>query len=309
MHFMTVGRAPDADAFALNLATRKGNMKSNRSLWLWCVLPVLTAWASFTGLNALWNYCPVVGRYFPYDLAVDLLGGSGIALVILFLTLWGGRVTHQEVGLALSGWQSWKRLLGLLAVGAVLWWSYLAYPGQGAQSFVWNFSIWFVLLLAASLAEILVFLSVTFCLTEHALKERGLLSPLATLAAMLLAALAFGLFHYSYPERWHPLVWKLTGVFFLVLLFFALTRNLYLTLLLHTAFAVKGFLYQQSAADPLDLVDYLAPPVVCCTVTAFVVPFVILHILEIAPGGRERNGKTAPGNGVSPPQPHPGNLP
>lgn len=281
-------------------------MHMNRSLWLWCVLPVLTVWASFTGLNALWNYCPLVSRSFPYDLAVDLLGGSGIALVILFLALWGGRLTHQEAGLALSGWHSWKRLLGLAAIGAMFWWSYQAFPRMTAQAFAYNYLLWFALLLAASLAEILVFLSVTFCLTEHALKDRGLPSWLAALAAMLLAALAFGLFHYSYPERWHPLVWKLTGVFFLVLLFFALTRNLYLTLLLHNSFAVKGFLYQQTAADPLDLMDYIIPPVVCCTGMAFIVPFLILHLLEINPGRRERagQGKAGSNNGVSPPQPH-----
>ena len=58
---------------------------------------------------------------------------------------------------------------------------------------------------------------------------------------LVLVSVAFGLYHYTHIEPFHAMVVGLMGKMFLILLFFLLTRNVYLTLGFHSCFVAFDF--------------------------------------------------------------------
>jgi hypothetical protein len=285
--------------------------------------PIGLAIGLFCLLNGLWTW-PAFGLYekFPHSLAVYL----GTGLVVLFL-LWqaarDGRLTRRQAGLDVSGWTAPKRLLGLglillMGLGGYVSLqpplaaveqastaeasaaSVAASPGDITPDDVspkptWgDYSFWFVFLLSASLTELLVFVSITFCFLERWLRGRGLGPVAAAVLAGLFASVTFGLYHYTHPPRfWDFVYFPLMPVMLINTAYFAVTRNFWLTLLLHNAFATVGFTQEQWAetikrARGLEFDDGMFPATylgsddtaLLSIVGSFVICFVALHWIE-----------------------------
>jgi len=153
-----------------------------------------------------------------------------------------------------------------------------------------DYCFWFVFLLAASVVELLVFASIGFCLPEKYLRSRGYGPFPAAAMAALFAAITFGLYHYTHePRWWQYAIIPLVPVMLVNLSVFALTRNFWLTMLLHNAFAAVGFTGEQwteslkeSPSISQSPATYLNPedPSLAYIVAAFVVPFLVLHVVE-----------------------------
>jgi hypothetical protein len=233
-----------------------------------------------TGANALWNHPPTSDylRILPTSLAVDLLAGNSLALFLLGRALRSGRVTRRELGLDLSSWAVPSRLAGLALIVLCGYGQFALFGPAGAS---WgDYSFWYVFLLMASLAEVLVFVGVAFCLGEAWLRRRGFgRLPAAALPAAL-ASVAYGLYHFSHEPRFQAYVLPTMGEMLLVLLFFVLARNFSLMLALHNAFAAFAFTREQYAPRPLDADQLREPQVIVIVLLCFLVPFVLLHRLE-----------------------------
>jgi len=95
-------------------------------------------------------------------------------------------------------------------------------------------------LLAASTAEVLLFLGVLGAGVRAFLGRDDWWSNAAIVA---LSSVAFGLFHFTYPEPWNDLPTALTlaGVWILVSLLFAASRSLLAAILLDNILATVGF--------------------------------------------------------------------
>jgi hypothetical protein len=132
---------------------------------------------------------------------------------------------------------------------------------------------------------------VAFCLTEAWLRRRGA-GWLGTAGAAVFASVAFGLFHYSHEEKYHALVFSLMPEMFLLIAFFVLTRNFYLTLALHSAFVAMGFTNDQNSMDPEELAQFRSAPAVVSVLFTFLVPFLLLHCLEWGRGANKAGGET-----------------
>jgi hypothetical protein len=252
--------------------------------WRAVGIPVLLSLGIFTAANALWNY-PPTDRYLgavPYPVAVYLLAGSGLALVLLWRALRAGRLSREELGLALSGWTPRKRVAGLLLLFILSFgefadhlanWTY-----RNGQPPTWgDYCFWYIFFLMSSLAETLAFIGVAFCLPEAWLRRRGWGRLAAAALPAGFASVAFGLFHYSHKPEYHALVFPLMPEWFLLLVFFAWSRNFTLTLVLHNAYVAMGFTAQQNS---VNLADFQNPPTVVAVLCVFAVPFGLLHCLE-----------------------------
>jgi hypothetical protein len=267
--------------------------------------PVALSMGALAGLNAIWNLPQLAGKAnAAHDLVVYLTGGSGLAILLLSRALRDGRLTHRDVGLELSGWRPSKRILG---VTMIILFGYGLYsnlqfslpPGfvdagavadpshpDPALEIVhkpsWgDLCFWFVLLSAASLAEVLVFIGVGFCMIERCLKQWGMRSwKAATLAAMF-ASFTFGIYHFTHAPSWWSLVcFPLMPVMLINVVCFLLTRNLYLTLGLHATFAALGMTqvqYMDPSTSPAALQE---PMTLAPALAAFVIPFLALHWIE-----------------------------
>lgn len=291
-------------------------MDEDAGFWRSYALPVLVAIGLFCTTNGLWtNPERGLARYVPMALAV-FFAGSSVALLLLWRAMRGNRLNHCDVGLAISGWTPPKRLFGLVLV---LFFSYGAFtsvesgPKRASQEAAetattadvqpsveepaaasrdelpdpsWShYCFWFVFLLSASLTELLVFICITFCLSEQYLRRQGMFPLAATGLAAVFASVAFGLYHYSHPEPFHKLVFfPLMPVMLLNITLFVITRNFYLTLLLHNSFAAVGFTelqYSQYPFDPMmDPATYGTLEMMAPNLLAFILPFLLLHLLE-----------------------------
>lgn len=269
------------------------------------VTPVVLSMGALAGLNAIWNLPQLAGQaHAAHEVIVYLVGGSGLALVLLRRALGDGRLTYRAVGLDSSSWSPSRRIIGttiivLLGYGMYSNLQFSLPEGYVDASQVANvdipdatqrvvhkppwgdFCFWFVLLLAASLAELLVFVGIGFCMTERGLQQRGMKSwKAATLAAMF-ASFTFGIYHFTHAPSWWSLVcFPLMPVMLINVICFILTRNLYLTLGLHATFAAAGMTqvqYMDPSNNPAALQDpaTLAPALAC-----FVIPFLALHWIE-----------------------------
>jgi hypothetical protein len=251
--------------------------------WRSSAIPVLVVLGVFTTLNAVWN-APALHEALlvaPYPLVVFMLGGSGLSLVFLRRALRTGWLTRHELGLGLDGWTAPKRLAALalvlvLSLGQLRLLQQQA-PAETARPTWGDYCFNFFVCLSASLAELLVFLGLAFCWVERGLRHRGLGRLPATGIATVLTSVTFGLFHYSYPPFWYPLVVPLMGQMFCIVLFFLVTRNFWLTLAVHNAGAAIGFTRLQ---EVLHVQDFRTPPAIVVMALAFGLPFLYLHWLE-----------------------------
>ena len=267
----------------------------NLSSYLW---PIGVSLAVLGGLNFLWVRLALY-RFVPHALAVYLIGGSGLALFFLWRGLHDGRVTKQSLGLSLSGWTAWKRILGVALVALVSLGGYArvsdqvaARPAQTSASApdasapaakpTWgDFCFWWVLGLAASFAELLVFVAVGFCFLQQGLLQRGFHWVLATTIAAAFSAVTFGLYHFTHhPMWWSAVVYPLMPVMLFNVICFIVTRNFYLTLGVHSAMAAMGMTRLQNVSPAMDINRLQQPAYFLPTFMAFLIPFMVLHWLE-----------------------------
>jgi len=144
-----------------------------------------------------------------------------------------------------------------------------------------DFCFWFVLLLAASLAEILVFVSIGFCMVEQCLRDTGMRPVRAMVLAALFSSVTFGLYHYTHAPSWWSMVFiPLMPVMAINIVCFVVTRNLYLTLGLHGTFAAIGMTTAQYLDPSIDPSALREPSILGTALVAFVIPFLVLHWLE-----------------------------
>jgi len=287
--------------------------------------PVVAAIGLFCILNLLW-VLPSLELYnkFPHSIGV-YLPTSLLCLVFLWRAGRNGLLTRNEAGLCLQGWTPWRRLL---ALGTTLFLGLGGYftlqpppeapsasataqrssadatdvaaptdssPTPSAAALekkpTWGeYCFWFVFLLSATITELLVFGSIGFCLPEKFLRTRGWGAFPAAVAAALFAAITFGLYHFTHEPRWWPYaIIPLVPVMLINLTVFAVTRNFWLTMLVHNSFAAVGFTQEQwteslkeSPSISMQVSTYLNPddPSLAYIVAAFIVPFLALHIVE-----------------------------
>jgi membrane protease YdiL (CAAX protease family) len=107
---------------------------------------------------------------------------------------------------------------------------------------LWHSLRLFVALFAVSLAEVLVFLSILFNLTE--VVAGSLLHPPWTpVAAAIVSSALFGLYHFTHSPPWNN--WAQAGRLFVVWLFvclaYALTRDAWAAAIIDASFATIGF--------------------------------------------------------------------
>ena len=268
--------------------------------------PVALSMGVLAGLNALWNLPQLAGRaHAAHDLVVYLLGGSGLAIVLLGSALRDGRLTKRDIGLDSSGWRPSKRLAGVVMIVLIGYGAFANLQATLPPGFVdaaelaaaagpdpelkvvhkpsWgDLSFWFVLLLAASLAELLVFVGLGFCMVERGLRERGMSSRKAAILAGIFASVTFGLYHFTHEPSWWPMVFiPLMPVMLINVVCFILTRNFYLTLGLHGLFAALGMTITQYI-DPVTSNPATRQEAAIWgpALISFVIPFLALHWIE-----------------------------
>lgn len=290
--------------------------------------PVAAAIGLLCVLNGLWSL-PGLELYnkFPHAIAV-WLPTSLLCVALLWRAGRGGVLTRNDAALGLQGWAPWKRLLALSAtVFLGLGGYFTLQPPSGAGSTdapnidaasdsataqspttqaataevandammkmkptFGDYCFWWVYLLSATIAELLVFASIVFCLPERYFRTRGWGVFPAGAAAAVFAAVTFGLYHYTHEPRWWPYVFlPLMPMMLINLTVFAVTRNFWLTMVLHNTFASVSFTQEQwkeslseSPSVYLMVETYLKPGDHALTyiVAAFVIPFLALHVVE-----------------------------
>jgi hypothetical protein len=252
--------------------------------WRAVGIPVLLSVGAISGVNAIWNHPPTAPyvEAVPFALPVYLLAGSGLALFLLWRSLRAGRLSRGELGLGLLGWTAPKRLAGLallvfLSYVQFAWVTAYWVPDAGPVPTWGDYCFWYIFFLMSSLAELLVFLGVAYCLPEAWLRRRGAGWP-RIFGPAVFASVAFGLFHYSHKQEFHYLVFPLMPAWFCLILFFVLTRNFYMTLALHNAYVAIGFVQMQNSLPNLE--DAHAPFIVGFVLVIFLIPFLLLHCLE-----------------------------
>ena len=117
-----------------------------------------------------------------------------------------------------------------------------------------------VALFAVSLAEVLVFLSILFNLTEVAAGSL-LRPPWASVAAAIVSSALFGLYHFTHPPPWNN--WAQAARLFVVWLFvclaYVLTRDAWTATIIDTSFATIGFVRNRvTTLDDIPIVTALA---------------------------------------------------
>lgn len=171
-----------------------------------------------------------------YPLAVVLFAG---ALVPVLAVRWLTRDGWIRNDLPVNGGDT--ALLGIsLVVGFCP--IALALRGQLRREF-WHSLRLFIALFAVSLAEVLVFLSIVFNLTE-VVTGSLLHPPWATAAAAIVSSVLFGLYHFTHSPPWNN--WAQATLLFVVWLFvslaYVLTRDVWVAAIIDTSFATIGFI-------------------------------------------------------------------
>jgi hypothetical protein len=262
-------------------------MKRSTAFWPDYAMPIVVAMSVFSVLNFLWSL-PQLGlyRFVPQAITVYMVS-SLLALGLLVLAFRKGTIRARDIGLAPGAWKPQHRVLGLVATVSLVAFLLSTSPELEGLNFG-DYCFWFAFLLQASLAELLVFLSLGFCLPERWLRERGWSAGKASLLAAVFAGVAFGVYHYTHEPRWRQYALVLVPVMWMYIAFFLLTRNFHLTLLFHNAVAAVGFTQEQYLARSAPVPDpYMVPqtyfdrPVwIVLFIVSFVVPYLLLHALE-----------------------------
>ena len=239
----------------------------------------------------------------PYPVAVYLAGGSGLAMAFLLWSARSGRIARDDLGLGPSGWTPFRRLGGLTAIllvaGAGVATSKGSARTRGRGPPGANSASGISCCCPPAWRNCSSFVGMGFCLMERGLRAAGLRPIPATLIAAAICSVTFGLYHYTHEPRWWDFVYALMIVMAVVVLFFAATRNFYLTLAFHNAMAALGFFTAHYAKNPLDPTEqpldptyFSEPRALTANLVSFAIPFVLLHLLEWkgwpqASGGRQ----------------------
>lgn len=188
-----------------------------------------------------------------YPLAVVFLAGTLVpVLAVRWLTRHGG----IRDDLPINGGNA--ALLGIsLVVGFCL--IALALRGQLRGELRHSLRL-FIALFAVSLAEVLVFLSILFNLTE-VLAGSLLHPPWASVAAAIVSSALFGLYHFTHSPPWNN--WaqavRLFVVWLFVCLAYVLTRDAWAATIIDTSFATIGFIRNRvTTLDEMPTVNALA---------------------------------------------------
>ncbi len=262
-------------------------MNEPTNAWRTYGLPVAACIAVFCLANFLVNWWFTNASH---SIPVYLIAGSFVPLAFLALAFRRGTLTAADVGLDANGWKPHRRLFGL-ALTLLLGYGGFATLGQHLDMDIKpsldDYAFWFVFLLPASIAELMVFIVIGFCLPEKWLQKRGMKRWQATVLSAAFAGIAFGVYHYTHePQWWEYALYPLIPVMWINLCYFSLSRNFYLTLVLHNAFAAVGFT-QVQYLDPENMNPDFFRSSMPLNITAFVIPFLILHVMEwrIGSGG------------------------
>jgi hypothetical protein len=238
--------------------------------------------AVFGLINLAWNsFGWAFQAFFVYT-----LGGCLVSLALIARALRQGTLTTATLGLTRDGWRPQRWFVWLAFMAPLGWGSFMTVRSVAAAPSIGDFCFWFIFLLAASLAELLVFISIGFCLPEGWLRRRGLSAFWASVLAAAFSGVAFGLYHYTHEPRWHQFaLFPLIPLMWIILAHFVLTRSFHLTLLLHNSVAAAGFTYVQyltSASDKwMDPQTYLDQPEYMPLMFAcFVIPYGALLVMQ-----------------------------
>lgn len=259
-------------------------MKTPIHPWRDVGLPVGVALGTFCLLNFCWNTpFPDIElmRVVPAQVGVYLVGGL-VALSFLARSLRRGLLSADDLGWGTEGRSPRRWLLGLgmtAALVAIL----VATQDVQATPRVGDYLFWFLFLMPATMAELLVFVCLGFCLPRRWLRERGLRPVWAGLWPGLFVSVSFGLYHYTHEYRWHEFALQLIPVMGIGLACFVLTRSLHLMFLLHNSIAAVGFTQAQYHQLPtpaeMNPATYLNLPMLAVLVVTFAVPCWLLRVL------------------------------
>ena len=246
------------------------------------------AFASAIGLFAAWTLAtyllearlgtflkPDATSRFVYTVVANVLIGTvGAALVIRALA---GRAEFPRV--TTYGIAGPRRILVLLAVAAVLAGLFLI--GQDLPT-----SDPVILANASSQVLVVSIAEVVVCWALFGAVLRNALGPGVMFAgiAVVSAALAFGVYHFAHsaPFNTAPMVLLLSGVGVATGIFFFLGGDLYSTIVLHNAFAVRGVVQALGESGNLD--RYASPQLpLIATAVAAVVILIIADVVLIRP--------------------------
>jgi hypothetical protein len=258
-------------------------MKPNLDVRRDVVLPIAVSMGVFCVLNFIWA---VFGLYqfIPPALSVYMVG-SLVALGFLARAIRRGTLTLEEVGMGTSGWRPQCRLYGLFLTVSLVAYLYLS-PNPELKSPLQfsDYCFWLFFLLAASLAELLIFVCVGYCLPEKWLRSRGWPTWQVIVVAGLFSGCTFGWHHYTGEPQHFKWSWVTIPVMWINLLYFIPTRNFQLTFFLHNAVAAVGFTQTQHSHEkpqPFESpADYNNAYYITSFIGAFVVPYLLLHVLE-----------------------------
>jgi hypothetical protein len=256
-------------------------MKRHPDLWRDVALPVAVSIGVFCTLNLLWALLGL--HWIPTAIGVYMLG-SLVALAFLTRAIRQGTLTLEEAGLGSRGWRPQCRFFGLVLAVSLVAWLYLNPTEAIVPLQFGSYCFWFYFLMQASLAELLIFVCLAYCLPERWLKSRGRPTWQAVLLAGLFSSVTFGWHHYTGEPDSHQWAWVTIPVMWINLLYFIPARNFHLTMLMHNAIAAVGFTEQQYAHVPpkewQNPATYATPVYITAFIVSFALPYVLLHALE-----------------------------
>jgi hypothetical protein len=209
-----------------------------------------------------------------------LIGTMGAALVIRAVVLRAELPPVTPYGIARP-----SRIVVLVAVAAVL--AGLFFVGQELPTsdvvIVANAS---AQVLVVSVAEVLVCWALFAAVVRNALGSGGVSATIAVVCA----ALAFGVYHFAHsaPFNTPGMVVLLSAIGVATGIFFFIGRDMYSTIVLHNAFAVRGVI--QALGDSGNLDRYASPqvPLIATAIIAVVV-LVVADVVLIRPVIGRRN--------------------
>lgn len=212
-------------------------------------LPIVVSIGAFCGLNLLWALGGL-DRFIPKAVTVYMVG-SLLALAFLVRAIRRGTITLEELGLGARGWRPLCRLAGLVVTVLVVTFLYRKAGTKEPLPFG-DWCFWFFFLAQASLAEMLIFISLAYCLPARWLKSQGWALWQTILLCGLFASVTFGWHHYTGDPDSHQWAWVTIPVMWVNLAYFIPARNFHLTLLLHNAIAATGFTETQYSLPPVE---------------------------------------------------------
>jgi hypothetical protein len=260
------------------------------------VLPIVVSMGVFCTLNFLWAFFGL-DRFVPKALSVYMVG-SLVAIALLAWLIHRGTLTLEDVGLGDRGWRPLRRLFALLLTVFFVTYLYFNPPEELARPLEFDaYCFWLFFLLQASLAELLIFLALAYCLPETWLRTRGWPTWQIILVAGLFSSVTFGWHHYTGEKEYHQWSWATIPVMWINLAYFIPARNFHLTFLLHNSIAAVGFTQQQfsvsTARHLQELIDagqpavnwqnpatYNTPFYITVFIVSFALPYLLLHGVE-----------------------------